>query len=139
HADLSRFSPDVHANAIMIEKGYTGALAIAALPQEDFVAATHEQLGDFGAASVYVAARTQVSILNNVLTDLMAYPPDGPAAETGRALFDARGNQGGLGLAKCHCDDCQAVMSPAAYLADLLSYALQHLAIVIRFRFGSLS
>lgn len=34
---------------------------------------------------------------------------------------------GPLTDAKCHCHDCEAAVSPLAYLADLLDYALDHL------------
>ncbi|MHB9833279.1 Tc toxin subunit A-related protein [Paraburkholderia terrae] len=125
HAELSRLSPDLNANATLIAKGFTSALAIASASQENFVAATHETLGDFGAAQLHVAARAQVSVLNNILTDLMANPTDETIVGNSALTSVLRSIPGG-GYNRCQCDDCQAAMSPAAYLADLLSYALRY-------------
>jgi hypothetical protein len=119
HADLSRLSPDVHVNAALIEKGYTSALAIATASRETFVAAARDALGEAGASQLHVAARTQVNVLNNLLTGRMLEPVVGEVSETGSPK--------GGGRRPCACDACQAAASPAAYLADLLDYAVKHL------------
>jgi hypothetical protein len=121
HADLSRLSPDVGFNASLIEKGYTSVAAIADAPRSEFVTTFHEKIGDFKAAQMQVVARAQTAFLGNVLTGIRANHANGftnspPAIEE---IEDELKEH-------CHCKDCEAAVSPAAYLADLLNYTLNH-------------
>ena len=129
HADLARLSPDVTSNAALIQKGFTSVAGIAATPLPTFVTAAHETLGDFQAARLQVMAHAQDTFLKNVLTGLaidrangFARPPAIDPADPGApaAIPDPLPE-------RCGCDDCEAAVSPAAYLADLLGYAATHL------------
>ena len=121
HADLSRLSPDVTFNASLIEHGYTSVAAIAAAPRSAFVSLAHEQLGDFKAAQMHTVAVAQTHIMNNML---MAIGAD--AANGFSSSLDDQITQD-LYPTQCGCNDCEAAVSPLAYLADLLDYALKHL------------
>lgn len=123
HANLSILSPDVALNAKLIEKGYNSITAIADAPRHEFVAATHEQMGDVKAAQLYEMAAAQSKFLNNVLT--------GIRADMANNYLSARaGDRAALSEAlptRCACKDCEAAVSPLAYLVDLLDYALKHI------------
>jgi Tc toxin complex TcA C-terminal TcB-binding domain/ABC toxin N-terminal region len=125
HANLSTLSPDVQLNATLVAQGYTSTLAIAETLRTDFVAAMHDQIGDVKAAQVHVVARAQTDYLNNLLTGLRADQANGFVE---RAVGSSPTNGIPLpGPIQCECQDCEAAVSPLAYLADLLHYALTHL------------
>ena len=123
HADLNRISPNIVANQALIGQGYTRTLDVAKIARSTFVTDAQPQRGDYKAAEMQVVARAQAHFLNNVLM---------------RAQADlANGNFPNLGIReraavqlpmpiRCQCRDCEAVVSPIAYLADLLDYAVDH-------------
>lgn len=134
HANLSSLSDDLRSNAALIEKGYTSVAAIAAAPQVDFVEAVHEKLGDVKAAQMHVMAKAQTQFKNNLVTGMRAAPgsshvmkppnqpstfPDGDSPSSGRPVD--------FSSLTCECEDCKAAVSPLAYLATLLDYAVTHL------------
>src|SRR5262245_8580029 len=124
YPDLSALVPDRHLRAILIRRGFTSASAIANASRSDFVAATREHLGVTEAARVHAVANAQSSLLNNVLTGVMANAANGFSTE-----IDGRDLAQTLPIAQaeeCHCEDCQNALSPLAYLADLLDYAMKH-------------
>jgi hypothetical protein len=125
HADLSRLSPDVESNAVLIEKGFRSVADIAGTPLPDFVSAVHETIGDYRAANMQVVARAQTAFLKNVLTDLAVARANGFAMLTADPADPAPAHD--PLPERCNCDDCEAAVSPAAYLADLLGYAATHL------------
>jgi len=121
HANLSVLSSDAQFNAVLIAKGFTGIRKIAHTPQSVFIRAVRDQLGDFKAAQLHVQARAQVKFLSNVLTQIRADKANGfdnPLADHVSDLEE---------LDSCECKDCRAAVSPAAYLLDLLDFAIQKL------------
>ena len=129
HADLARISPDVTVNGTLIDKGFHSVAEIAATPLPQFLRSVHESVGDFRAATIQVAARAQTAFLKNVLTGLAVDRANGFAKPAGDAGADpvAAGGAADPLPERCGCDDCEAAVSPAAYLADLIGYALTHL------------
>ncbi len=122
HADLARLSPDVSLNAILIEHGFSSVTDIARVPAAGFVAALHEQIGDFAAAKLHVEARAQDAFLRNVLTDLATDQANGfaPSSASGDpSPADTLDEH-------CGCHDCEAAVSPAAFLAELIGYVATH-------------
>lgn len=121
-ADLARLSRDVAANSKVMAKGFGSVADIAAESAAGFVESLHEQIGDFEAARLHVMARAQTSFLRNVVTDLATdrangfkvLGADGDPAVDG-ALDD-----------RCGCDDCEAAVSPAAFLTELIGYIASH-------------
>ncbi len=121
HANLSVLSSDASVNAMLIHKGFTGIRKIAHTPQSLFISTVRDQLGDFKAAQLHVQARAQVKFLSNVLTQIRADKANGfdnPLADHVSNLEE---------LDSCECKDCRAAVSPAAYLLDLLDFAIQKL------------
>jgi hypothetical protein len=125
HADLSRVSSDVAFNSVLIEKGFSSVADIGKTPLPDFVSAVHETIGDYKAAEMQVVASAQTVFLKNVLTGLAVERANGYALSAAEpAEIDPASDP----LAdRCGCEDCEAAVSPAAYLADLLGYAATHL------------
>jgi hypothetical protein len=119
HADLSRLSPDAEVNAQLIKKRYDSVLAVAQAPRSDFVNDVHEHVGDFGAAELHVIARAQNHFLNNVVTGMSVEQANGFKPDALMAAESAP-------PPRCGCDNCEAAVSPLAYLADLLKYSVQH-------------
>ena len=116
HADLSRISPDVQINAVMIENRYDSVAAIAKASRPDFVGTIRDTVGDFKAAQLQVAARAQARFLNNLMFQKLANQVNGLEADPVMAE-----------QIRCRCRDCEAAVSPLAYLADLLKYAAENI------------
>jgi hypothetical protein len=117
HADLSRISPDVEVNAVMIANRYNSVAAIAQATRPDFVSAIRDRVGDFKAAQLQVVARAQTHFLNNVMFDMAANQANG--MENINPMMAEK--------IRCHCRDCEAAVSPLAYLADLLKYVTENI------------
>lgn len=124
HASLSLVSEDITLNAKLIENGLTSVLALANAPRTRVVAMARDTLGDFRAARMHVMAQAQKSYLDNHTTARMA--------ESANGFFDEKKPQPGfednytIFPRKCGCEDCASAVSPLAYLADLLDYAVGH-------------
>jgi hypothetical protein len=118
HAVLSVLSPAVEVNAKLIEKGFTSLVKIAQTPRSEFVSALQADLGDFPSAQLYVKADAQSKYLSDMLANRRADLARGVQIE---------GPIGDLYPLTCNCPDCESAVSPLAYLADLLKYALEHL------------
>jgi Tc toxin complex TcA C-terminal TcB-binding domain len=121
HVRLSTLSADVKDHAVLVEKGFDSPLKIANAPRSEFVRAA-SALGDFKAAQLHAGARAQVMFLNTAITGFRATPPNGDTPpgflpNLGKIIEEEPA---------CHCEDCEAAVSPAAYLAELLDYAITH-------------
>ena len=116
HADLIRISPDVQVNAAMIENRYDSVAAIAKASRPDFVTAIRDRIGDFKAAKTQVAARAQTDFLHNLRFDKLANQANGLGDDPMMAE-----------QIRCRCRDCEAAVSPLAYLADLLKYTTENI------------
>jgi hypothetical protein len=114
HANLSILPSNVQTNARLLERGYTNSVAIARRTRTEFLTSVAGALPDAQAEQVHRAAQAQTALLSNVLAGERADGANGYATLTGLTR-------------PCECKDCQAAISPLAYLADLLDYASQHL------------
>jgi hypothetical protein len=123
HADLYSLSPDVQSNAKLIANGYRGVVAIARASRGEFVAAVAESIGAWQAARLHAAAVAQAAVADGTLMELRVAHANGRVDADGAAQ-DAV--QKSLFPDSCSCDDCQAAVSPLAYLADLVAYTTQH-------------
>ena len=125
-ADLDRISPDLAVSHALLDKKFESVSTIAHTPQSEFVARMARgdgALNELEAEKLHVAATAQTRLLDNMLVERAvniangfrfdgadpANPPDGGAAPV------------------CNCADCEAAVSPAAYLATLLDYALKNI------------
>ncbi|MDL2122821.1 MAG: peptidoglycan-binding protein [Deltaproteobacteria bacterium] len=123
HSRLYTSSPDPQANAELIKRGYTGPSSVARACRTDIVGSVHEVVGDFQAARTYVETLAGTYFLNNVITNLSVEKANGRKIPQN---LDIALKEDIL-PSKCHCHNCEAAMSPMAYLADLLDYAATHL------------
>jgi hypothetical protein len=124
HANLNFLSSNLQFNAAMIAKGYPSLYAVANASRKDFVIAMHDQVGDFKAAQLQVSARAINKQLNNSTMELKSAKANGFEVQTPADQLPGLAHEFDY---KCGCEDCQAAISPMAYLADLLNYTVNHL------------
>ncbi len=124
HASLDAVSSDLEANQALIARGLTDPAAVANARRTLVADATHEALGDTGTVEMQARARGRTAIAANYLTGLRVL------AENGREAGNDAGRRAlrrASSTARCGCKDCESAVSPLAYLADLMEYALTHL------------
>lgn len=123
HANLSAVSDDIAANALMVDEGYSNVHAITQAPRSKFVTTTQPVLGDFGASRTQVVARVQTHMAAQIMTGIATNVSNGfePGIILGEPWIPEWIER------KCGCEDCESAVSPLAYLADLLEYAITHL------------
>ena len=123
HTDLDRLAAGDALVGRLIENGYDSVVAVAEAPRGEFVARVAPMVGDAAALRMHADATAQTDYLTNVLA----------ARRADRGTRYAVGGQDdGAALAaeataRCHCDDCETAISPGAYLAELVDYALRRL------------
>ena len=114
HARLDALSSDRVLNQAMINRGYTSAGEIAKTSRAEFVSENAGDRGEYAAAEMHTAAKSVEAFAQNkaawALTD-----PEWQMAPQMEPL-----------QVPCGCDDCEAAVSPLAYLADLLRYTTDH-------------
>ena len=116
HADLSHISPDVQANAVMIENRFDSVTAIAKASRFDFVSAIRDHTGDFKAAQFHFAALSQTRFLDDLMFAKLTDHVNGIHVDP---LMTEQ--------ISCHCRDCETAVSPLAYLADFFKYATENI------------
>jgi hypothetical protein len=120
-ADLDRVSSNVEVNTQLIEKGFDWVSMIANSNRSNFMETTHALLGDFNAVKLHTSAKVQTNFLNNFAFGTLADQANGfPMNAEQKLLADVHPRT-------CGCKDCEAAVSPLAYLADLIRYTTQHL------------
>lgn len=117
HAQLSLLPTDTKVNDALIRSGHTSLHAIAASTPEKVAEAVPDKLK---AAQIYLAANKQARYLDNVYTDYRVNSRNGQATPLTSVMADSVSSQA------CQCQDCQSAVSPLAYLADLLHFAVVH-------------
>ncbi|MBB3188947.1 neuraminidase-like domain-containing protein [Halomonas cerina] len=125
HARLGALSTNTEANTALIDAGYDDVPAVGRATRVNVVDTAREALGDFGAARLPVEARAQKQFLDNVIASYRADRANGLTAPS--SDIDPDGALAVLFPDTCHCRDCDAAVSPLAYLAELLDYAVTHL------------
>ena len=123
HAQLNTLSDDIETNQFLIDHGYTSVAAIARAPRTEFVDSTYGMLGDAAASRLHVQASAQFALATNIATFHHVEMENG---------FTANNDDQPLApyfRTSCECEDCQTTVSPLAYLADLLDYAVRHLVL----------
>jgi hypothetical protein len=109
----------------LIEEGYPDALSIAGASQSTFVATMNKILGDFNAARIYELAAVRKNITQELAVEYISQQASYsnitiPAIASGEKLQATIGEQ-------CFCGDCEAAVSPLAYLTDLINYVTKNL------------
>ncbi len=115
YADLNRLSLAAPAMAALVEHGYDSVAAIADVARAEFVRAVGERIGESEAARLHATARAQTQVLDNILAGIAVDRANGlPLPASLAELADVLPEP-------APCRDCEAAVSPRAYLADLLS------------------
>lgn len=124
-AKLNLIVDDVATQAAILDQGYTSLLDIARDRRANFVDALRGRLGgDAKAAELYEKAQVYRQLLENTSASLRLGVKTEPDDEDDVPL-DIQ--QFFLAFLPCGCEDCDAAVSPLAYLADLLSFIREHL------------
>jgi receptor-binding and translocation channel-forming TcA subunit of Tc toxin/ABC toxin-like protein len=119
HARLSVISPDAGVREQLIARDFRNLGVFAHTSRRQFVSAMRDHVGEAEATRLYAAGRAMGAYAANVTTGILA-----------DAKVPNKGLDGTLAPeppAHCHCEDCEAAVSPAAYLADLIQYTQTHL------------
>ena len=123
HVDLLRLSTDTRVHTAFIAAGFESVAAVGAAPRVAAMAAVAPIIGDYKAGRLHAEARAQTNVLKNVLAGIAADRANGVSVSTPQLAMD-------VALPDvCNCDDCEAAVSPAAYLVDLLTYTSTHLSL----------
>jgi hypothetical protein len=111
----------------LLDAGLLSPLALADLSRAEFVREHHERLGgDAATYALHFATLAARRVLDNAIDTAGLYfhsgqgDPDVPELPPG--VIDTLSE-----FKKCGCKDCDSAVSPAAYLAHLLSWTLKHL------------
>ena len=123
HARLITLNPDMAINKALIAKGYSSIAAIAQATPNEIVAAVGEVMGSDCVAGLHAKAKVQWAFLQNVATGFVANAATGIQTDDWRPDHPIRQAL----QPPCGCKDCDAAVSPRAYLADLMQYAIDHL------------
>ena len=124
HANLSLLPVTPAESNHLIAKEYTDVLSIANTSQTRFVSDMHEQLGDLQAGRVKVSADIQMSVTYNFLTAERTGAESPFMKGGGGAWTASEWHPGEVQRSlKCSCRECESVLSPLAYLTDLLVFA----------------
>ena len=144
HANLTVLSSDIQTNSTLIEKGYSHIATIANTPRARFLKTTEDALDRVEAECLWVKAKAQCRLLNNLLTGIGVDHVSGISYRMGDfgldqdEVIEGRDESGAKkekeeilknspAFKQCQCRDCEAAVSPLAYLADLLNYAVEHI------------
>jgi hypothetical protein len=108
------------ANARLYAAGFTRPSDITTLSRDEFIARLGRRISRASAIAIHDAATVQERVLANV----------GAAASTSGSAATIQRLGQVLG-SSCSCAGCRSGVSPAAYLADLLDFAVRHLRTVV--------
>jgi hypothetical protein len=118
HAHLQLVSRDHNINRNLIATGYNDVIAIGERSPGAFEASVKGLLSPDQAGRVYRGALRVIGLLENEAIDLSVARADGrPHAQIAAATSGE--------TVSCPCE-CRSALSPLAYLADLLDYAVRH-------------
>lgn len=116
HAELQLVSRDHRRNQQLIDAGLADVFTIAATPLAEVI---KRMGGDQQAAEIHAEAVAKVQVMKNVALDRRVRRASGVAQA--QQMMVAGADEEPL---PCSCD-CQSAVSPLAYLADLLDFALR--------------
>src|SRR5262249_37594036 len=122
HVRLNLISPDLRANSALIERGFTSPAKIAKTERAEFGVSARPALGDFKAAQLYSVSRGVVNLLDGAVMEVKSAKSNGYEFQDSNVQAIAPQ----IAVPRCTCEDCEAALSPLAYLADLLDYAISH-------------
>jgi hypothetical protein len=126
---VAHVAPRYEQMRTLITKGLDSSLAISHLSPERFANKYANDLGGTAAAyAVHDAAGQKTAVTNALLADVHSIVAGThmavlPIQDQAKKIADLRTLFGSLDF--CDCSDCRSVLSPAAYLVDVLEF-LKH-------------
>jgi hypothetical protein len=120
HAALRTLELDPQRADALLDGGFRSVAAIASTPEAEFVGRLRDRLGHADASAVHTGARAQASFMDNLVAAERVNLASG-VAPNGRLISLPQAVD-----APCSCDGCRSAVSPAAYLADLYRYTVDH-------------
>lgn len=122
HARLELTAANLKMKDFYIEQGYVSLQKVAGAVRSEFVrdGAEFSEDSDLSKATMHRVATAQHQALLNVVTGLKL----GVRGVFKNAEYSEKMGNGHD--AYCNCSDCEAAVSPLAYLADLLKYTIGH-------------
>lgn len=114
-SNLELLQPDFEKNNMLVSRGVENFVMVANTPRSSFVEAQSDIFGEYGAAKMQANSK---QTLLSATTTMMA--PNDP-------LADLPPRPGIIVEEQCGCQDCEAAVSPLAYLADLESFVFSNL------------
>src|SRR5437773_1011238 len=119
HADLAAISSDIPTNAALIAKGFDSVRAIAEAPADFFRAQAPAALQGAGAERMQYVAGAHTQVLDHARA---------VGAIDSTIVWQNAPDKGTPKLQQPSCDcACQSVVSPVAYLVDLLDFAVKRI------------
>ena len=126
HAALVPLTSDVLAAERIVEAGYRDVASIARTPRTEFLAALGDRIDPTLAAGVHAGSIAEATFTGSVLLGAAVDAANGAGGD-GSDSAEAGDGGDGADSVSCGCRDCETAVSPLAYLANLMEYALQHL------------
>lgn len=121
---LLTISPDTRVTSALIKKGYTGIADIALAEPKELAAVLKDHVDAPSSEDMIGRAKAQYGLVQSVSLGLSGSQATGFRTrdewETNHPIFD-------MMTESCSCKDCDSAVSPRAYLADLMQYAIDHL------------
>ena len=136
-ARVDRITQDVQASTVLLSKGLDSAYDIVAYEEEEFVRLFKDPIGgEAKARQIYAQAkRVHNTVLNVAVSYMLARtaPGLGMTPDSSVLLPASKPPEGSVGayptletlfgsMDYCACEHCRSVLSPAAYLVDLLQF-----------------
>ncbi|MBN1595253.1 hypothetical protein JW933_04925 [candidate division FCPU426 bacterium] len=122
-SDLSLVCDEVDDCVLLHTAGYSHPGRIAAAPKDEFVRGLENRMDEEKAEAIHQKAAVRTNYINAVLL--------GQLADRANRYEKLPGFMQGIELPKppCECRDCESAVSPLAYLADLLRYAMNYVSL----------
>ncbi|MFW9875843.1 MAG: neuraminidase-like domain-containing protein, partial [Candidatus Thorarchaeota archaeon] len=127
HANLMDITTDLKEQKKLIKKEFLSPQSIARTPFKLFTSKMQKDLGEVQSIILHRIARAQTNYLQNVLTNARTNLTNLGEVPDWHQEFRTLSGIDSLFDEECECKDCDAAVSPRAYLADLIDYAIQHI------------
>jgi len=122
YVNLDLLGTDIPTNKVLIDEGFSHISHVAKEPRDLFVKQMTPMLGEARAERLQIIASAQTSLLENQLINWQVKNANGFDKNTEKTKKDSILKSSLPD--KCGCEDCDAAVSPLAYLADLMGYAI---------------
>lgn len=123
--NLSTVSTDSTVAVEILKKGYNSVHAIAEIPNSKFVTDLGDKLGETNAAQIQMIARAHTKLSSQLMASIVTNNANGLGSGVDLDEWDISE----FVQNECSCEERESCVSPLAYLADLLEYAVSNLSV----------